>query len=93
MPHGELPGGLELQRVTDVFDVDSVPAGLLRAHRLAAGVWGLVSVTQGELTFVWEDRRDDPVTLHPGDSLVIEPTTRHHVEPGPDVRLPVAFHR
>jgi quercetin dioxygenase-like cupin family protein len=45
------------------------------------------------MTFVWEDRPDDPVNLHAGDSLVIEPATRHHVEPGPDVRFTVAFHR
>jgi len=91
--HGHLPEGVELQRTTDVFDVDSVPAGLLRAHRLAAGVWGLLSVTQGEVTFIWEDRPDAPVELGEGDALVIEPETAHHVEPGPDARFTVAFHR
>ena len=93
MQHGQLPEGLELQRVTDEFDIDSVPAGLLRAHRLAAGVWGLLSVTHGTLTVVWEDRPDAPVELHEGDALVIEPEVRHHVEPGPDARFTVAFHR
>ena len=93
MQHGQLPEGLELQRVTDEFDIDSVPAGLLRAHRLAAGVWGLLSVADGTLAFVWEDRPDAPVTLGAGDALVIEPETRHHVEPGPDARFTVAFHR
>ena len=93
MQHGHLPEGVELQRTTDEFDVDSVPAGLLRAHRLAAGVWGLLSVTQGELTFIWEDRPDAPVELGEGDALVIEPETAHHVEPGPDARFTVAFHR
>ncbi len=93
MQHGELPGGLQVQRTTDEFDVDTVPAGLLRAHRLAAGVWGVLHVTHGVLTFIWEDRPDDPVELHAGDSLVIQPDTRHHVEPGPDARFTVAFHR
>ena len=93
MQHGHLPQDLQLQRTTDEFDVDIVPAGLLRAHRLAAGVWGLLTVNAGELTFVWEDRPDAPVTLHAGDSLVIEPEVRHHVEPGPDARFTVAFHR
>ena len=93
MQHGELPEGLALQRTTDEFDVDTVPAGLLRAHRLAAGVWGLLSIIRGDLTFVWEDRPDVPVTLAAGDSLVIEPEVRHHVEPGPRARFTVAFHR
>ena len=93
MQHGHLPEGLALQRTTDEFDADTVPAGLLRAHRLAAGVWGLLTVNAGELTFVWEDRPDAPVELHEGDALVIEPEVRHHVEPGPDARFMVAFHR
>lgn len=37
---GQLPNGLELARTTDVFDNDTVPAGLLRAHRVANGTWG-----------------------------------------------------
>ena len=94
MQHGELPEGLALQRTTDEFDVDSVPAGLLRAHRLAAGVWGVLHVTHGTLTFVWEDRPDAPVDARtPATALVIEPEIRHHVEPGPDARFTVAFHR
>ena len=93
MQHGDLPAGLQLQRTTDEFHADTVPAGLLRAHRLAAGVWGLLSVTSGSVAFVWEDRPDEPVELGEGDSLVIEPEARHHVEPGPDARFTVAFHR
>jgi tellurite resistance-related uncharacterized protein len=91
--HGVLPEGLALQRTTDEFDSDSVPVGLLRAHRLAAGVWGLLTVNAGSLAFVWEDQRDEPITLVAGDSLVIEPEAPHHVEPGPDARFTVAFHR
>lgn len=93
MQHGDLPEGLALQRTTDEFDVDAVPAGLLRAHRLAAGVWGLLRVTGGSLAFVWEDRPDDPVELRAGDAMVIEPETLHHVERGPDAQFTVAFHR
>jgi tellurite resistance-related uncharacterized protein len=35
-----LPDGLVLDRTTDEFDEHTVPAGLLRDHRVAAGVWG-----------------------------------------------------
>ena len=90
---GELPDGLELQRVTDVFDADSVPAGLLRAHQIADGVWGRLLVHGGTVRFVWEDTPDDPVELGKGDSLVVPPLRRHHVELGDDARFAVEFHR
>ncbi len=88
-----LPEGLELQRVTDVFDADSVPAGLLRAHQIAEGVWGRVLVVGGTLRFVWEDDPDHPVQLTDGDSLVVPPQRRHHVELGDGARFAVEFHR
>lgn len=93
MRHGDLPPGLEHQRTTPEFDADTVPAGLLRAHRVADEVWGVVEVLAGSLTFVWEDRSSAPVALTAGDSLVIPPDMPHHVEPGPDARFHVSFHR
>jgi tellurite resistance-related uncharacterized protein len=91
--HGDLPAGLELQRTTDEFDIGSVPPGLLRAHRLGTGVWGLLEVIDGSVSFVWEDDPDAPITLVAGDSLVIRPEVPHHVEPGRDARFTVAFYR
>ena len=90
--HGHLPDGLEQTRVTDVFDIDTVPAGLLRAHRIA-GVWGLLAVEAGTVTFVWEDRPGEPVRLTAGDSMVVPPEVPHHVELGEGARFSVAFHR
>lgn len=88
-----LPDGLELQRVTDVFDADSVPAGLLRAHQIAAGVWGRLVVVGGTVRFVWEDDPDHPVHLAEGDSVIVPPLRRHHVELGDGARFSVEFHR
>jgi tellurite resistance-related uncharacterized protein len=93
MDHGILPDGLTLVRVTDVFDADTVPAGLRRAHRVAVGVWGVLRVEAGAVRFVWEDEVGMPLDLVAGDSAVIEPDRLHHVEPGPDARFSVAFHR
>jgi tellurite resistance-related uncharacterized protein len=81
------------QRTTPDFDAGTVPAGLLRAHRVAPEVWGEIEVLAGTLTFVWEDRPDAPVLLEPGDTLVIPPDRPHHVQPGPDARFHVSFHR
>ena len=44
MQHGCLPPGLAWQRTTDDFDATSVPAGLLRSHRIAPEVWGELEV-------------------------------------------------
>ena len=82
-----------LQRTTDEFSAESVPAGLLRAHRLASGVWGLLRVTGGSLAFVWEVDPDDPVILIEGDVMVIPPEVPHRVEPRAGVRFVVEFHR
>lgn len=93
MRYGDLPEGLELRRTTPEFDAETVPAGLLSAHQVAAGVWGLLEVTAGSVVFVREDGSMDPVELHAGDSMVIPPEAPHHVEPGADARFHVSFHR
>jgi len=36
----ELPDGLRVVRATNAWDQDSMPPGLRRAHRVAAGTWG-----------------------------------------------------
>lgn len=56
-------------------------------------MWGLLEVVAGSVAFVWEDRADGPVLLAAGDSVVIPPQVPHHVEPGPDARFHVSFHR
>lgn len=93
MQHGELPGDVEWQRTTDDFTDQTVPAGLLRAHKVAEGVWGRLQVLEGTLRFVWEDDPGSPLELGSGDAVVIPPATPHHVEPEPGARFHVEFHR
>ena len=50
-----IPAGFEHTRTTATFDNDSAPAGLLKAHRVADGVWGRLVVHTGEVVFVFED--------------------------------------
>ena len=66
-----LPPGLVHLRTTPEFDERSVPAGLLAAHRIAEGVWGLLRVRAGTLDFVVEDGSTPPRRLRPGDTQVI----------------------
>lgn len=91
--HGELPTGVEHQRTTDDFTDQTVPAGLLRAHKIAPEVWGRLVTVAGTVRFVWEDSASEPVVLGAGDSVVIPPDTPHHVEPQAGARFHVEFYR
>lgn len=91
----ELPAGLRLQRSAE-FDPATVPAGLLRSHRLADDVWAEVSVRSGSLAFVWEDESGpgSTVELRAGDSIVVPPRVPHRVELlDDDTAFTVSFHR
>lgn len=89
---GRVPDGLELARITDPFDERSVPAGLLRTHRVAAGVWGRLVVDSGSLGFRFEDD-DGNWRVSAGEWIVIPPGRPHRVELAGPVRFAVEFHR
>ena len=88
-----LPVGLELVRTTDVFDNATVPTGLLRAHRVADGVWGNLVVRSGVVTFVFDDDPDHPVTVDAGHSVAIPPARQHHLELDGPATFAVEFYR
>ena len=88
-----LPDGLELARTTPEFDEHTVPSGLLGAHRIAPGVWGLLRVRSGSLRFVFESAGDEPRTLDAGATQVIPPGELHHVDVDGPVGFVVEFHR
>lgn len=87
-----LPAGVEPYRRTPEFDEATVPAGLLRDHRTAAGVWGTIRVLSGRLRYLVPDRGID-AELTPDRVGVIEPEVPHRVEPVGPVRFFVEFHR
>ncbi len=89
---GRLPDGLDHVRTTDVFDEDAVPAGLLRSHRVAAGVWGRLVVHEGELDFRFDDQ-DEAQRVAADEWVVIPPERPHAVELTGPVRFAVEFHR
>lgn len=88
-----IPADFELARTTESFDHESVPAGLLRAHRVADGVWGRLVVHTGSVTFVFEDDVANPHVLGAGESVVIPPGRLHHVEPSSSAKFAVEFYR
>lgn len=91
--NGELPDHVEYVRTTDVFDQAHHPAGLLRAHRVANGVWARLLVHSGEMVFVFEDTPAEPTALSAGESIVIPPGRLHHVEMPSPVTFALEFHR
>ena len=87
-----LPHDAVLVRTTAVFDEESVPAGLLRAHRIADGVWGRLVVYRGTLDFLFEDEPNAPITLTAGERLVIPPAVPHRVVLTGSAAFAVEFH-
>jgi tellurite methyltransferase len=89
----ELPDGLRLVRTTDTWDERTAPEGLLRAHRVTAGTWGVLVVEEGALRFVIDTTPPMDVVVEPGASQAIPPETAHRVVLDDPVRFHVEFHR
>jgi len=89
----QIPTGYELARTTPTFDNDTVPAGLLSAHRVADGVWGRLVVETGSLRFVFEDQPDTPVHAAAGGHVIIPPARPHHLELDEPATFAIEFYR
>lgn len=87
----ELPAGLALLKRTPVFDQSTIPSGLRRNHRTAAGVWGVIRVVDGRLLY----RTIEPAAeriLDPQHFAVVRPAQMHEVAPLGPVRFFVEFY-
>jgi tellurite resistance-related uncharacterized protein len=87
----ELPDGLAVHRATPTWDEQTLPPGLRRAHRVAAGNWGRICVVEGALRFVAETRPPIDVVITAGAPQAIPPEVPHEVEPQGSVRFFVEF--
>lgn len=84
VPRSATPG-----RRTPTFTSESVPAGLLSAHKTT--VWAELIVTTGSVTFTdeippWE------TTVDPGKPVAIVPNRPHHITPHPGAEFHVQFY-
>jgi tellurite resistance-related uncharacterized protein len=88
----ELPDDLAVVR-TAHFDDESLPAGLRRDHKVAAGVWAVLRVVRGSARFTMAT--DPPLerVLAAGESQPIPPDVLHAVAPDPSTDLEVDFLR
>ncbi|MFV0258075.1 MAG: DUF1971 domain-containing protein [Acidimicrobiales bacterium] len=91
-PPPGLPAEVAWVRTTPAFTAATVPDGLLRSHRLADGVWGVLRVQRGSVGFATEadgaGRR-----LGPAGHVIIEPGVAHRIDPAPDARFVIDFYR
>ena len=87
----ELPADLDLVRVTDSWTDTTMPRGLRRDHRVAAGVWGRLHVEVGSLRFRAATSPPIDRVLGAGEQQAIPPDVVHSVEPTGEVRFRVEF--
>ena len=87
----ELPDGLRPARTTTTWDASTMPAGLRRAHRVAAGTWALLEVEQGEVRFHAATEPPLDLVVTPGHPQPIPPEVDHHVQPSEGARFHVTF--
>jgi tellurite resistance-related uncharacterized protein len=88
-----MPSEFVLVRTSKEFTAETVPAGLLRAHKLASDVWGRLRVLSGRVVFAYEASPYDAVSLAVGDSVDIPPDALHSVELLTDARFVIEFFR
>lgn len=89
----KLPDDVAHYKSTPEFTEATIPAGLLRSHSTAAGVWGCIRILEGSLLYrVLEPALEEHV-LTPDRPGIIEPQAKHEVAAIGPVRFCVEFHR
>ena len=85
-------GASKPYRSTPVFDAETLPAALRRAHSTKPGVWGVIRVLEGAVCYHVEDGSAPPAVLTPANPGLIHPEQLHHVEPVGAMRMQVEFY-
>ena len=78
---------------TREFDDATLPAGLVRDHATARGVWARIHVRQGVLDYHVGEPINRTLRLAAGSVGIVVPQVRHRIEPMGRVRLRIEFAR
>jgi len=78
-------------RSTPVFDTQTLPSALRRAHSTKAGTWGVIRVLEGRLRYTIEESGEEMI-LDPTRPGKVRPQQLHHVEPIGTMRMRVDFY-
>jgi tellurite methyltransferase len=84
------PAAVSIRRTPD-FSESTIPSGLLHRHSTKPGVWGLIQIIEGSLTYRVLEPIATEAVLTPGHPGVVEPGRLHEVEPRGPVRFFVEF--
>ena len=87
----EMPEGLRLLRTSAQWDEHTMPNGLGRAHRIAAGTWGRIVVHDGHLRFAARTEPEVDTILSRGSIQAIPPEVEHEIEPLDGVWFSIDF--
>lgn len=87
----EPPEDLRLVRTTPVWNEETLPRGLCRAHRVAGNTWGMIRVHEGRLRFRAMTHPRIESVIGQNMAQAIPPDVEHEVEPLGAVRLSVGF--
>ena len=85
-----LPDHVRPYRRTPVFTEATMPAALKATHSTKAGVWGLVTVLEGQLRLIFLDTGECHL-LDPDNPGVVAPERLHRAEPLGPVRFTIDF--
>lgn len=88
-----LPKNVEFYKKTPIFNQETIPAGLLKAHTTKAGTWGKICITRGKLLYVIESDPQESIELSTYKYGVVEPEVPHHIEPLGEVEFFVEFYK
>ena len=88
----ELPEGFIAYKRTPEFDALSIPHGLKNSHSTKAGVWGVIHVLFGRLSYYLDGLDGRKLALDPKNPGIVLPEVLHHVEADGSVLFFVEFH-
>lgn len=78
-------------RSSPLFDQETLPAALRRAHSTKAGVWGVIRVVEGRVRYVRAESASESI-LDPETPGLIRPEELHYVEPLGPMKMRVDFY-
>ena len=90
---GAFPPSFETYKQTPIFDQNTIPKGLLRAHSTKKGVWAKIVILEGSLLYTIEGPPPQSTTLTPTAHGVVVAEVEHHVASEGPVRFYVAFYK
>lgn len=89
----DLPESVVKYSASPVFNETTVPAALLKDHKVKDGVWGRLIVFCGSIEYIIPDVKMIIKTVTPSNHAIIEPEILHHVNLIGPVEFQVEFYR